>query len=170
MYCESNLSDTTVYAPGQTGSGKTHTMRAIMRSAARDIFQHIRTTRDREFLLRLSAIEIYNEMVKDLLKDGDAQLKVMDDPEKGNVVEDLSDAGVDSAEELERILRVVEKHRHVRNTSWLYGACNHAAWHNGIYIACWIRRVVSPLAFSGHFMPCSYSNRSPHNLHTKQTD
>lgn len=47
---------------GQTGSGKTFTMASIMRSASEDIFKHITSTTRKEFLLRLAAIEIYNEV------------------------------------------------------------------------------------------------------------
>ncbi len=49
------------------GSGKTHTMSAIMRCATRDIFQHVEASADRCYVVRLSALEIYNEVVKDLL-------------------------------------------------------------------------------------------------------
>ena len=44
------------------GSGKTFTMRAVMRQAAHEIFQHIAQNPDREFVLRMSAMEVYNEV------------------------------------------------------------------------------------------------------------
>ena len=55
----------TVFAYGQTSSGKTHTMRGtpqepgITLLAVRDIFNHIATTQDREFLLRVSYMEVW---------------------------------------------------------------------------------------------------------------
>ena len=55
----------TVFAYGQTSSGKTHTMRGTLQEpgitllAVRDIFNHIATTQDREFLLRVSYMEVW---------------------------------------------------------------------------------------------------------------
>lgn len=54
----------TVFAYGQTSSGKTHTMRGCQSSpgiiplAVRAIFDHIEKTQDREFLLRVSYVEV----------------------------------------------------------------------------------------------------------------
>lgn len=57
----------TVFAYGQTSSGKTHTMRGsstepgIISLAVNEIFQHITQTQDREFLLRVSYMEVIPE-------------------------------------------------------------------------------------------------------------
>ena len=57
----------TVFAYGQTSSGKTHTMRGtasdpgIVPLAVRDIFDHISSTQDREYLLRVSYMEVGSE-------------------------------------------------------------------------------------------------------------
>ena len=42
-------------------------MRALMRSAAADVFAQINASSDRDYVIRLSAMEIYNEVVRDLL-------------------------------------------------------------------------------------------------------
>ncbi|PKI82772.1 hypothetical protein MVES1_003601 [Malassezia vespertilionis] len=63
----------TVFAYGQTGSGKTYTMsgvehdEGVISRAVHDVFAMIRDAPDREFLLRISYLEIYNETLKDLL-------------------------------------------------------------------------------------------------------
>jgi len=63
----------TVFAYGQTGSGKTHTMSGskdepgVIPRAVQQVFQMINKEPDREFLLRVSYLEIYNETLKDLL-------------------------------------------------------------------------------------------------------
>ena len=54
----------TVFAYGQTSSGKTHTMRGtpsqpgIVPLAVQDVFDHISITQDREYLLRVSYMEV----------------------------------------------------------------------------------------------------------------
>jgi centromeric protein E len=43
-------------------------MRSLMEAASAEIFDYIDRHPDREFVLRVSAVEIYNEVVRDLLK------------------------------------------------------------------------------------------------------
>ena len=63
----------TVFAYGMTGTGKTFSMQGTASSpgviplAITDIFSYIRETPSREFLLRVSYLEIYNERIHDLL-------------------------------------------------------------------------------------------------------
>ena len=63
----------TVFAYGMTGTGKTFSMQGTASSpgviplAITDIFSYIRETPNREFLLRVSYLEIYNEKIYDLL-------------------------------------------------------------------------------------------------------
>ena len=54
----------------------------FLHMAARDVFQEIRKQSDREFVVRVSVIEIYNEEVRDLLDHG-APLTIRQDPRKG---------------------------------------------------------------------------------------
>ena len=68
----------TVLAYGQTGTGKTFTMegfedqdlRGITPRSVGDIFDYIRNTADSSvrFLVRASYLQIYNEVISDLLK------------------------------------------------------------------------------------------------------
>jgi centromeric protein E len=57
----------TLFAYGQTGGGKTFTMKAVMEAACAEVFDIIKATPGREYLLRLSAVEIYNEARADAL-------------------------------------------------------------------------------------------------------
>lgn len=58
-----------IFAYGQTSSGKTHTMNGtvklpgIIPQAIYDCFEMIHEYQDREFLFRVSYLEIYNETV-----------------------------------------------------------------------------------------------------------
>ncbi|GBM44502.1 Centromere-associated protein E, partial [Araneus ventricosus] len=76
----------TIFAYGQTSSGKTFTMlgdkeknvQGIMHYAIEDLFELIQNMTDREFLLRVSYMEIYNETVRDLLT-GEDNLKLQEE-------------------------------------------------------------------------------------------
>nr|VDD21378.1 unnamed protein product [Brassica rapa] len=63
----------TVFAYGQTNSGKTHTMRGspaepgVIPLSVSDLFEITQQDTSREFLLRMSYLEIYNEDIIDLL-------------------------------------------------------------------------------------------------------
>jgi len=100
----------TVFAYGQTGSGKTYTMRSVMGHAAADIFRSIERTPGKEFVLRLCAMEIYNEEVWDLQKL--ERLRLVED----NVV-DLQETGVTSHLHLMELLQAVDRARKVRCTT-----------------------------------------------------
>lgn len=92
-----------IIAYGQTGSGKTYTMtgelegegRGIIPRAVDDVFGHIQ--RDQKgsfrckFLVRASYLQIYNEVVSDLLKPEATNLTVREDPRHGVRVEGLSE-------------------------------------------------------------------------------
>nr|AMS24226.1 kinesin 7-IIe protein [Marsilea vestita] len=106
----------TIFAYGQTSSGKTFTMRGIVENAIRDIYSFIEQQRDRNFILKVSALEIYNEIVKDLLVADGGPLRLLDDPEKGTVVEKLTEDTVKDIDHLKRILSNVEAHRQVGET------------------------------------------------------
>ena len=63
----------TIFAYGQTASGKTHTMmgskneKGIIQNAIDEIFDFIAIEEERQFQIQVSYMEIYNEIVTDLL-------------------------------------------------------------------------------------------------------
>ena len=89
----------TVFAYGATGSGKTFSMAGtpeqpgIMSRSVEHIFQSIQTQTGRKAKLRMSYLEIYNENIRDLLNPSDPkqkELKIVDDPQNGITVTNLS--------------------------------------------------------------------------------
>ncbi|CAJ1940588.1 unnamed protein product [Sphenostylis stenocarpa] len=107
----------TIFAYGQTNSGKTFTMRGVTESAIKDIYEYIKNTPERDFILRISALEIYNETVIDLLKRESGPLRLLDDPEKGTIVEKLNEEVAKDGQHLRHLIGICEAQRQVGETA-----------------------------------------------------
>ena len=93
-------------------------MRGIIPNAFVHIFNHISVTKDKEFLIRASFIEIYNEEVRDLLgKDPEAKLDLREDPERGVYVVDLTAVVVKDYDEIDQVMKLGNTHRTVGATA-----------------------------------------------------
>ncbi|QCD92218.1 centromeric protein E [Vigna unguiculata] len=108
----------TVFAYGQTSSGKTYTMRGITERAVNDIYEHILNSPERDFTIKISGLEIYNENVRDLLNsESGRSLKLLDDPEKGTMVEKLVEETVKDDKHLRHLISICEAQRQVGETA-----------------------------------------------------
>ncbi|KAL5220833.1 hypothetical protein ABZP36_025546 [Zizania latifolia] len=107
----------TIFAYGQTSSGKTFTMRGVTESAVNDIYRHIENTPERDFIIKISAMEIYNEIVKDLLRPDSGHLRLLDDPEKGTIVEKLEEEIAKDSQHLRHLISICEEQRRVGETA-----------------------------------------------------
>ncbi|KAK9705739.1 hypothetical protein RND81_07G078300 [Saponaria officinalis] len=107
----------TIFAYGQTSSGKTYTMRGITELAIEDIYEHMINNPQREFALKISALEVYNETVVDLLNRSAGPLRLLDDPEKGTIVEKLVEEAVKDSQHLKHLIGVCEAQRQVGETA-----------------------------------------------------
>lgn len=155
----------TVFSYGQTGSGKTFTMQGvnsyssinamsdaddhnngIVLMAAQDIFESVQKQSKisfvdtiqtkKEFSVRISFMEIYNEEVRDLLKSSSniqnnnmraslssfsssystQSLTIREDPNRGVFVEGLTETPVTDLESVHDLLRLGERNRSVAST------------------------------------------------------
>lgn len=110
----------TVFVYGATGAGKTHTMfgareeaqQGMIHRAVREVFQQLECFkanlgRDGSRLeVKVSFLEIYNEVVRDLLKDGCSPCKVLEDERKGVVkVTNLEEVLVQNVQDVLQLLQ-----------------------------------------------------------------
>lgn len=113
----------TVFAYGVTSSGKTHTMHGEQKSpgiiplAVKDVFSIIQETPGREFLLRVSYLEIYNEVINDLLDPAGQNLRIREDSQ-GTYVEGIKEEVVLSPAHALSLIASGEEHRHVGSNNF----------------------------------------------------
>lgn len=110
----------TIFAYGQTGTGKTHTMegkaspelRGIIPRSFDYIFSSIQNYADRQYLVRASFLEIYNEAIRDLLAPGAAKhestkgLDLRENKDRGIFVSGLKSEVVESVPAMLELLQV----------------------------------------------------------------
>lgn len=125
----------TVFAYGMTGTGKTFSMQGTASSpgviplAITDIFSYIRETPSREFLLRVSYLEIYNEKIHDLLSmstngggiGGPAvqeEIKLREDSKRGVYASPLKEEIVQSPTQLLRVIARGDQARRTASTQF----------------------------------------------------
>ncbi len=79
-----------VFAYGATGAGKTHTMLGeqndlgIMGRSVHELFRQIELkSTERDYKLKISYIEVYNEIIRDLLSGSNMALEMREDAMKG---------------------------------------------------------------------------------------
>ncbi|KAK9136268.1 hypothetical protein Syun_015598 [Stephania yunnanensis] len=121
----------TVFAYGVTSSGKTHTMHGDQNSpgiiplAIKDVFSIIQESPGREFLLRMSYLEIYNEVINDLLDPTGQNLRVREDSQ-GTYVEGIKEEVVLSPGHALSFIAAGEEHRHVGSNNFnLFSSRSH---------------------------------------------
>ncbi|KAK3354220.1 kinesin-domain-containing protein [Neurospora tetraspora] len=124
----------TVFAYGMTGTGKTFSMQGTASSpgviplAITDIFSYIRETPSREFLLRVSYLEIYNEKIHDLLSmatggngpgaPAQEEIKLREDSKRGVYATPLKEEIVQSPTQLLRVIARGDQARRTASTQF----------------------------------------------------
>lgn len=123
----------TVFAYGMTGTGKTFSMQGtatqpgVIPLAITDIFSYIRETPSREFLLRVSYLEIYNERIHDLLSmptgggvggTQQEEIKLREDSKRGVYATPLKEEIVQSPTQLLRVIARGDQARRTASTQF----------------------------------------------------
>lgn len=113
-----------IFAYGQTSSGKTHTIHGsanqpgMIPQSVQSVFDWIEDHPEREYVLRVSYMEIYNEIVNDLLNPANTNLRIREDKKKGIFVEGLKEDIVVGADQVFSLLHAGTSHRHIGRTNY----------------------------------------------------
>ena len=113
-----------VFAYGTTGSGKTFTMTGtvdspgIMVLILKDLFKAIQVQTDKQISLKMSYVEIYNEVIRDLLlpNSKETYLDLRDDPEKGVCIAGVTEHIVSEPHEVMNMLTIGNRRRSTEAT------------------------------------------------------
>lgn len=89
----------------------------IIPLAVKDIFDSTHAITDREFLIRVSYMEIYNEEINDLLSLENQKLPIHESLERGVYVAGLREEIVNSAEQVLDLIKLGEENRHFGETN-----------------------------------------------------
>ena len=113
----------TIMAYGATGSGKTYTMVGkgqncgLMIRSIRDLFKVINSDKERMYSIKIQYVEVYNEILKDLLTDNNkAPPELRTDPNKGVVLQGVEDKIVLNEEEAFKYITLGNKRRTEKQT------------------------------------------------------
>ncbi|KAK1433180.1 hypothetical protein QVD17_10086 [Tagetes erecta] len=113
----------TVFAYGSTGSGKTYTMvgtegdPGLMVLSLHTIFDFIKNDKSSDvFEVTCSYLEVYNEVIYDLLEKSSGHLELREDPEQGMIVAGLRCIKVNSADKILELLNVGNSRRKTDST------------------------------------------------------
>jgi len=113
----------TILAYGATGSGKTYTMvgkgenTGLMIRSIRDLFKVVNSDQSKAYSIKISYIEIYNEVLKDLLTDkSKSPPELRTDPKKGVVLQGVENKVVLNEEEAFKLINMGNKRRTEKQT------------------------------------------------------
>ncbi|KAJ2111410.1 hypothetical protein GGF48_005490, partial [Coemansia sp. RSA 921] len=82
-----------------------------------EIFDTVQNDLTREYLIRVSFLEIYNEVLRDLLEPTKINLKIHENAKREIFVGDLSEHIVFNADQVEELLQKGDRNRHVAGTN-----------------------------------------------------
>mgnify|MGYP006093823933 CR=1 FL=1 len=114
----------TIFAYGQTGSGKTYSMMGVEGDLGLiprlnvSLFENLQktSTKNHDYFITVSYLEIYNEVIKDLLNPSDAHLKIREHPDMGIYVEGLAEIKASGPGDIEKFIEQGNKVRTVAET------------------------------------------------------
>lgn len=79
--------------------------------AIRDIFHLIEEDREYDYTINITYVEIYNEMIRDLLVPTSGYLELRDDSDKGIMIAGVTEFKAESTEQVMNLLMMGNKRR-----------------------------------------------------------
>ena len=124
----------TIMAYGATGSGKTYTMVGrgdkvgLMIRSIRDLFNFANNEKNNKiYNIKISYIEVYNEVLKDLLSDKKIPPEIRTDPNKGVIIQGAECIKVNSEKEAFKLINLGNKRRTEKQTDRnIFSSRSHA--------------------------------------------
>jgi primosomal protein N' len=114
--------DGSVFCYGQTGSGKTYTMYGskddpgIAPRAIKYLFEQINGNSELSFKITIGFLEIYNEVVNDLLDASKKNLTLVEIAKGTVIIKDLTEVLCETQESAEEVLKLGETNKHIGST------------------------------------------------------
>jgi len=112
----------TIMAYGATGSGKTYTMVGkgdkigLMIRSIRDLFNFVNSQQNKVYNIKISYIEVYNEVLKDLLSEKKIPPEIRTDPNKGVIIHGAECIKVNNEKEAFKLINSGNKRRTEKQT------------------------------------------------------
>lgn len=101
----------TIFAYGATGAGKTYTMMGSSKSPGvipqtlDYLFELVNRREANEIDIRVSYVEVYNEVIRDLLTSDDYALEIREDPDKGIIISNVLELPATSQDQIMRMFK-----------------------------------------------------------------
>lgn len=101
----------TVFAYGATGAGKTYTMMGAPKSPGvipqtlEYLFELVNSRPRGSVDIHVSYVEVYNEVLRDLLTSDDTPLEIREDPEKGIIITNVLELPATSQDEIMKMFK-----------------------------------------------------------------
>lgn len=114
--------DGSAFCYGQTGSGKTYTMYGtredpgIAQRAIKYLFQQAAGNPELSFKVTIGFLEIYNEVVNDLLDTSKKNLALVEIAKGVVVIKDLTEVLCETQKSAEDVLKLGETNKHIGST------------------------------------------------------
>lgn len=101
----------TIFAYGATAAGKTYTMLGndenpgVLKQSVNELMNMFESDKYYQATLRFSYIEVYNELLRDLLVAEDKPIDIREDPEKGIIINGVSEVVTTSKREVNTMIK-----------------------------------------------------------------
>ena len=135
----------TIFSYGQTGTGKTFTMiggqgdlRGVIPRAAHQIFSHIYTCNSHAFTVKVGFLQIYMEMLQDLISpDAGKSIRIREDPEEGVYLSGMSWTPANSIKDCMELMNQGDRNRNTAFTNMN----SHSSRSHAVYMIKMEKRV-----------------------------